>query len=55
MLSGVSCREGTPVALNMYGRGIVGKLAEDAFHNLTGLELISFGYNELEGSIPALS
>ena len=52
---GVRCRDGTPVALNRYGSGMVGQLAEDAFRNLTGLEMISFGYNELEGSVPALA
>ena len=52
---GVRCRDGTPVALNRYGSGVTGQLAEEAFRNLTGLETVSFGYNELEGSVPALA
>ena len=41
---GVRCMDGTPVALNRYGCGMAGQLAEDAFRNLTGLETVSFGY-----------
>ena len=43
------------MALNRYGSGVVAQLAEDAFRNMTGLEMVSFGYNELEGSVPALA